>query len=483
MKLSHFKEKRFRYGTFSTAMMLLAVILFVLVNLLAGEFNRTWDLTAEGLFTLSSQSRTFLNELEQDVTLTMIAPTGTEEPILVALMEEYAAANAHIATAFRDPMVNPAFVQRFSAGLEGGMMPNHSIVVESGGQYRVITPDLMITPQFNQWGQIVGIASVNFERQITTAIHAVTQGETAIVYKVGGSGEVPPDPAFFSFLEAENFIVRDLHALDILREGIPEDADILLLTTPQWDWPADKATAILAFLEDEGRAFIAFDPVFGERRPQFDRVLANYGIRVSDYVIMENDPRQHIMVPMFLLPHLWPHEINLPLVAEGRMGLLLRFAGAIEPADILRPTTTMEPLMITSTDAFGRTDMHIESTLFHEGYDYDGAPFMLAAAITDTFFTDRAHITQIVVVSGSDVWASPPREVVGDNNFAFVASSLGWLMGQEPGPFIPTRTPPGTAPLMLNQFQANALAGLSMGVLPVAVLIVGVAVWLRRRHS
>jgi ABC-2 type transport system permease protein len=482
--LAMFKEKRFRYGTFSTAMMLFAVVLFVLVNLLAGQFNRSWDLTNEQLFTLSQNSHDFLATLDQDITLTMVVPTGTEEPILAALLEEYANASPRITVAYRDPMVSPAFVQEFSTGLDG-VMPNHSIIVQSGTDYRVITPDTLFTPRHNQIGQIVGIASINFERQITTSIHAVIQGEIAVLYKVLGSGELPLDPVFVEFLEAENFIVRSIDAVTIIRDGFPEDADILLLSMPQWDWPAEKADRILAFLENEGRAFMAFQPQFGNRMPNLDRVLGAYGIRISDYVVLENDPRQHIINPMFKIPRLMPHEINLPLAAAGRMTLLLRFCAAIEPAGMERTTTEVIPLLFTTVNAFGRTNMHLESLLFHPGEDYDndGMAFPLAVAVTDSVFAQRYVETRFVVAGTGDIWSSTSREVVGDTNYMFVVGSLRWLTGQGPGLFISTRTPPGEAPLMLNQFQANMIVGFAMGILPLAALAVGAFIWYRRRHS
>ncbi|MCL2501151.1 MAG: GldG family protein [Defluviitaleaceae bacterium] len=481
-KFGILRDKRFRYGTFSTAMMLFAFILFVLVNLLSGEFNRAWDLTDENLFTLSAQSHRFLETLEQDVTVTLIAPTGAEDPLLSALLEEYASTNSRITVGSRDPLLSPGFVQQFSADLDGAI-PNQSIIVQSGTQYRVITPDMMITLQHNQRGRI---ASVNFERQITTSIHAVTQGEVAVAYKVLGSGETPLEPSFISFMESENFIIRSIDAITIIRDGIPQDADILLLSTPQWDWPAEKADRILAFLEDEGLAMMVFDPQFGGRMPNFDRVLASYGIRISDYVLMETDQRHHVMLPMFLIPQLWPHEINLPLAATGRMTLLMRFAAAIEQTGLMRTTTSVEPLLITTGNAFGRTNMQLESPLFHPGDDYggDGAHFVLAAAITESVFTaGRSMETRIVVVGSSDVWSPSAREVVGDNNFMFAAGAMRWLAGQGPGLFIPTRTPPGVHPLMLNQFQANMIAGFSMGLLPLLTLAAGVFVWYRRRHS
>jgi hypothetical protein len=423
-----------------------------------------------------------LRDLEHDVTITLVAPAGTEEPMITGLIDEYANTNPRITVSSRDPMLNPAFVQSFSSGLEGGIIPNHSIIVQSGAQYRVITPDLLLTPQFDQMGRVVGIASINIERQITTAIHAVTQGELAVVYKVTGSGEQALEPEFIMFLETENFIVRTLDAMAVMRDGIPESADILLLSAPRRDWPTEKADRILAYLESGGRAFIALEPQFGNRMPNFDRVLAAYGIRASDYSVMDVDPRNHIMFPMFILPDMWPHEINMPLAAEGRLNILLGFSGAIEILEIRRAATEFDLLMATSMNAFGRINPEIESFLFHEGEDEEG-PFIIGATITDTVFADRTLVTKIVAVGSDSIWGQSAREIVGDNNFAFVASALRWLTEQGPGLFIPTRTPPGFAPLMLNQLQANAIAGFSMGVLPLVTLAVGIFIWHRRRHS
>jgi ABC-2 type transport system permease protein len=461
--------------------MLLAVALFVLVNITASEFNHTWDLTAENLYTLTPQSHQFLRELQQDITLTLIAPAGTEEPMLVTILEEYANASSLITVNTRDPMLSPAFLQGFSSDLEGGMIPNHSIIVQSSTQYRVITPDLMFTLLFDAMGQVEGIASVNFERQITTAIHTVTQGQVATLYYITGSGEAPLEPPFIAYLETENFIVRNLDALALMRDGIPADADILILSAPQRDWPTEKADRILAFLEDNGRALIVLEPQHGNRKPNFDRVLAAYGIRASDFYIMDADTRNHIMFPMFILPDLWPHEIFLPLALDGRMNVLLAFASAIELMEIRRHSLEFDLLMTTSTSAFGRVNPEIESFLFHPEEDQPG-PFIIATTIIDANPADWAQSTELVVISSGAIWEDHAREIIGDNNFAFVASSLRWLTGQGSGLFIPPRMPPGAAQLDLNQFQANMIAGFSVGILPLIIIAAGTFTWYRRKN-
>ena len=179
--LTIFRDKRFRYGTMSTAMMVLAVLLFGLVNLVAGGFNRTWDLTRDRFFTLSSQTQTFLDNLQYDVNIFYIAQTGDDMPMIARLLEEIDRGSSRINYEVRDPMINPMFVNQFAAGNEG--IPLHSVIVESGGRHQVITfMDMFSVTVDPQWGGITGIHAINIEREVVTAIHVVTQGVPAVVY-------------------------------------------------------------------------------------------------------------------------------------------------------------------------------------------------------------------------------------------------------------------------------------------------------------
>ena len=474
---TNFKEKRFRYGTFSTAMMLLAVVLFVVVNLVADEFNRSRDLTAEQLFTLTSQSRNFLENLDRDVTITHIAQTGHENAIISQLMEEYAAASRHVTIEMRDPLINPAIVHALAerAGMDGGI-PDSSVVVQSSTDIRVITPSDMMTFDFNMWGQITGIRSFNFEAEITRALHFVTQGEPPIIYVVTGSEEMGIGPNLRTFLERENFIVRDVN---LVVEEVPENADILIITMPSRDWAEIKADRILAFLEDEGRAFFAMH-FSSTSFPNVDRVLAAYGIALGDYLVFEGNPRNILQLPHNVLPTISHHPIHTA-AHERNFATLLQLPISLDVLDVRRVSLDIEPLMMTSREAFARVDPY-EVSLVQVPSDISG-PFVLAAAITDTRFIDRTLETRMVLVSSFAITNDEVDAFIGGGNSQFVLGSLNWLQGQPPGIFIPVRRPPGMAPLVMNQFQAAVLNGVAIVGLPLITIAAGVFVWFRRRHS
>jgi len=468
------REKRFRYGTFSTAMMLFAVVLFVLVNLIAGEFNRNFDLTRQQIFTLTRQSEDFLAHLDQDVTITHIAPTGNEHYVISQLLIEYAAASNHITIETRDPMFSPALIHQFAleAGIEGGIADN-SVVIRGADGTIVLQPMEMMSFNVDMFGRPESIRSYNFESEITRAIHRLTLGEPPIVYYVIGSGEMPLPQGLSLILESGNFVIREI---DLVMQEVPEDADILILAMPVRDWTEVKAGRIAAFLEDEGRAFIALN-YFPVEMPNMDGVLAAYGIGRGEHIILEGDARNIFQYTNWIFPNTTSHDIT-----DGVQGPhLLMDAAAVETLPVRRVSTNIEPLWRTSHSAFARVDTEDVTGSQIPG-DIPG-PFDLAVAITDTQFVERTYFTRLVVVGSNAALSDEVNSVIGGGNARFVLSALHWLHGQPPGIFVPPRIPPGRIPIMINQVQRNVMTGVALGGLPLVCIAFGVFVWFRRRYN
>ena len=477
------KEKRFRYGTFSTAMMLFAVVLFIFVNLIADEFNRSFDLTPDSIFSLSERSHDFLETIDQDVTITHIVQLGHGHhwtPLVSQLLEEYDAASRHITVQYRDPMISPALIHQFAeaASVEGGI-GDGSVVVQSGDRIRVLQLMDMLLVDRNWMGQITGIRSYSFEAEITRAIHYVTQGDPPVIYYVTGSGEEALQPFLRMLFENENFAVREIN---LVLQDVPESADILLIPMPSRDWTEVKGERILDFLVDDGRAFVAANLTF-EDMPVFNGVLASYGIAPINHLILEGNSNNIFQQRAnFILPNISDHEINQNLQGRNLANLAIEPIG-IETLELglRRNSTNIEPLWVTSRDAFARVDIE-EVTASRVPGDIEG-PFDLAVAITDTRFVERTHTTKLVVVGSMWTLNDDVMNVAGPGNYQFVLDSMRWLYGESPSIFIPGRVPPGSAPLMLTQLNVNVMNGIALGFLPLTCLVIGVIVWFRRRHN
>jgi len=487
------KDKRFRYGAFSTVMMLAAATIFVLVNLLAGEFDRSADLTRERLFSLTDQSRNFIAELRQDVTITFLAGAGEELPgqlgiitrITRQLLEEYEAASPHITVQHRDPLLNPALVNRFAA--EAGMIDTgisaHSVVVEAGGLVRVIPPSEMIEALINPFTMaITRITQFNIEREITRAIVGVTQGYAAVVYFVTGSGEMPISPTFVSFLEAENFAFREVN---LVLEDVPPTADILFIPMPGRDWSELKTDRILDYLRGEGNAFFALGFMI-EEMPNLSRVLDEYGLYLTTNFVFETDSRFILPAQNLKIPMGHPHEIVLNLDAANFVNILPHGAPEMRLQNVRRQSLNISPLWSTTPVAFARSADSEAETFAQHPDDTDG-PFLLAAAVHDrVFLAGTEYNTRIVVtctLNGLSFLDGGLTAMVGEGNWHFVTNSFRWMQGRPPGVSVPVRMPPGQAPLEITAREANVLGGLAMGGLPIVSLGIGAFIWFRRRHS
>jgi len=482
MNIASFKDKRFRYGTMSTVLMIVAVLIFVLVTILADEFDLSRDLTAEQLYTLTEQSHRFLNELETDITLSYVTRTGAESLRITRLFAEYASASSRITTEIRDPMINPTFVHQFITDADGAI-PDGSVIVQSPGDFRIIRPGDMGWRWNPQTGQRVR-ASYDEERAITQAIHSLTLGEPTVVYHITGSGEGQLPAAFLAYMDSQNFEMRTHNAL--LQE-IPETADAIFITMPGRDWGSAKADHILDYLDNrEGRAFIATG-MTSEPLPEFSRVLASYGVSLSELIVIESDAQRIFNWGQFRfnMPVWEFHEgITAPLTMLGftpQQGILVGEPPAIEVLEMRRPSTRFEPLLLTTRDAYGRLFTTDADTILRVPEDVDG-PFMLSVAITDTIMVETTRTTQIVLAPWTLLFEEV-NNIVGGGNWAFISASLNWMQGQPPGIWIPNRQPAGGAPVMLSDGQVAAMTGIVLGVLPIGLFAAGIFIWFRRRHS
>ncbi|MCL2371781.1 MAG: GldG family protein [Defluviitaleaceae bacterium] len=466
------RDKRFRYGMFSTVMMLLAVMLFIIVNLVASGFNITRDLTREQVFTLTDRSIEFLAELNSPVTIYYLVPTGHEHVIISQLLEEYAAASTYIRVELRDPTINPVLAHQLAAEarLAGGIPigSTGSIVVQSATGTVAVT-ELDMLPR-NAAGEIT---SMNFEPSITRAIHNVSQGVPPVVYFVYGSGEIDISIPFIGYLLAENFALR---SINLVENHIPDDADILFITMPSRDWTAAKRDRIEAFLTGGGRAFMALN-LRNEATPSFDNMLASFGIAVGNFLVLEGDSRQYIDNPSIIIPTQQNHPALNNLYHSDFVNIL-PVTTALEILDMRRPATNITPVWTTSFSSFGRHDPN-ETSPERIPSDSDG-PFNLALAITERIGENE---TQFIAVSSLTLISDDVTPFVGESNWLFVADSLRWLHGQPSGIFIPRRNPPGMNPLIVPGFQANIFRAIAMGGLPAVTLIIGVIVYVKRKNN
>ena len=476
--LRAFSDKRLRYGTFSTVMIIVAIGMFMLVNMVADQLNISYDLTRERIFSLSPGSITIAQGLEADVTIYSLWPTGQENFMFQQLLEEYAAHSNRITVINRDPVLHPAFVEQFALPEEP--IAHGSIIVVGPERHRVIHAAELVSTQFN-WQTFQSVVTgFNVEPRVSNAINFVVAADSPIIYHVVGNDELQLPPNLIEEIEMSGYTLREVN---LMFEPVPEDADMLFITMPGRDWTPEVAETILEYLQDEGRAIfvLGYRPVRFER---MDEVLAAYGVRLGDYMVIESNPNHFFMNNhIWLLPDLLPNPITDPVIERNFMPVIAQSTG-IDLLEMRRPSVTIEPFMRTSNQSYGRIDPSIATVTRVPG-DADG-PFDLAVTVEDMFFmaTIGQTLTTRMVVFGSEfIMSEELNTSIGGTNWRVLVNSIDWLRGAPAQVWIPSQAPIHSAPLQMTQAQAGMIALFSVILLPLAFAATGLVIWLRRRNA
>lgn len=180
---------------------------------------------------------------------------------------------------------------------------------------------------------------------------------------------------------------------------------------------------------------------------------------------------------MYLLPVVGDHAIVKP-IKDNSLPLFLPIAQAIEEADTVRNTVTIEPLLTTSGKAFARHAASEETSPEKQEEDLTG-PFATAVAIEDSIYNlvdNETNLTRLVVI-GSSEFLNTGWE--GATNLFM--NSLNWIFEREESISIRPKSLT-LQPLNIATPQLRIYSALALIVIPLGCLIMGLAVWLRRRN-
>lgn len=468
------QSSKMKYGGYAAVITFVIIVGIIVVNLVIQQLGWQVDLTDNSVYTLSRQSRDILDDLEEDVTIYYLAGRNQIDDRILEALDLYAQASNRVDIEIVDPEADPVFAAQYDPQGEG--LRNGSVIVATEDQFRTIQAvDLFSVDRRNpQAPQILGL---NVERRVTNALIFVGTGNTPIVYQTTGHGEInlTTGGAFRRLgeqFENANFEVRSLNLAQAPQ--VPDDAAIVAIMRPRTDISALEAEKLGAFLADGGKAFFALE--FSDQEyPNIGSILERYGLATPVAVVLDPDRNFNNGQPVELWPELQETAITTPLI-DADYRVFTPLARPVVELDTQPRGVEVTPLLVTSEQSFFRTDL-TEQNLERGSGDTRG-PVNIAVQAIEREFTTSDEISRIVVVGDSN-FIEFVDQVNG--NLDFLLNSFGWLEDQEQTLSIR----PATTlqfPMSLNAMQQLIFGGVFVVVIPLAILVAGLVVWLRRRH-
>lgn len=461
--------KKIRRGVFNSSFVVIGLAIVVAVNVFANQLPekaKSVDLTSQNLYTLTDDSVNLVKDLKQDVTLYVLSSEKSADDTVARTLSNYEDASSHIKVEYIDPAVSPNFYASYTdtAPSDG------SIIVVCGNTSKVVSSSDLYQYDIDYSTYTQTKSAYDGEGQLTSAISYVTSEDLPKVYTITGHGETALDDTFKSALEKMNISVKDLTLLQ--EEAIPEDAAAVIINGPTSDFSADDAAKISTYLAGGGKLIVTTAYNKTEDTPNFDGILSAYDIQVTNGLVMDSDSSHYYQYPFYLLPDV----ASATQTSKVSNYVFMPYAQALTNAGAHPDTITWTDLLTTSDNAYVKTDISNITTFEKESGDQSGK-FTLAVNVTDS--ESGADIT---VVASVLAFSNDADSIVSGQNLALFKGIASTFASSDSAVSIDAK-PYTYTTLSVNQSVAIMSETLLVMVLPVALIVIGIVIWYRRRRA
>ena len=201
------KRPQLRYGTYSTAITASVIGIVIVINMIAGQFSDTIgsiDLSDNKLYEITDTSKTFLKELDKEITIRVFADEASMDERIKTFVKKYAALSNKISVEWIDPVLHPPIVEEYGAESE-------TIVVsceETEKQELIYFTDIIVYDYSSYYTTgYVSESEFDAEGQLTSAINAVTNEVEKKAYRTAGHGESSVSSTIYDLFDKSNFTI------------------------------------------------------------------------------------------------------------------------------------------------------------------------------------------------------------------------------------------------------------------------------------
>ncbi len=465
-----FTARSFKSGSYTAfscvVVIAIAVAAVALVEALPASYTSI-DISEEQTTGISDETRAYLDALDKDVTIYLIAEEGEENSYLELLLSNYETASEHITVEQRDPVLYPTFASQYTSET----LASNSLILVCGDNSQVVSVSELYS--FNSSTYSYDFAG---EAAITSAIVALTSDDLPKIYLLTGHGEQDLPSDVQSSLETANY---ETATLNLLSEGsVPDDADVVVMYAPSSDLSEEEKDALLDYLE-AGGSFLLVTDYDDVDMPNVDDLMNAYGLEAVDGLVVEGDPGYRLIgYAYYLLPTVNAgHEITESIAEEGGY-VLFPIAHGIQAIDQYRSSLSITPLLATSDAAYVKTDPNNATTLDYEDGDIEGQT-LVGVAVSEQVDDDVE--TRVVWYSSSYFLDASVDLRVGGNNTELFVSTLAWLGGADTTTASIAGRSMGISVLAVDATEASTVSTFMIGLIPAAFLIWGFVIWRARR--
>lgn len=312
------KNNKLKFRLEGAAVTALSIVIVILLNMLFSvlgtKTDLKLDLTGDGVFTLSDESRQVTDAVSKEINIYYATNAENRNARYSEILASFESASKLIAVSEINLDTDPVFSRNYK------LKSYNSVVVECKEtcKVRIVDSSLIEYGQKNENGIIN--TKVNYlESYVAAAIRYVTSEDPLMVYIAQGHGEIAENSSFLDYLMNMLYTeAMSVKIIDFTTDAIPADADMLLFAGPTQDFTAEDVKKLDDFLEIGGRVQIYSNPSY--ELPNMNAYLeANWGVRINADCV--SDSNTAFIAPSnvgnYLIPYMKEHSMTSYLKTVG----------------------------------------------------------------------------------------------------------------------------------------------------------------------
>jgi len=468
---------------------LTVLALVLMVNYLAARHFTHFPLSSGAQLELSDMTLRVLASLTNEVKV--IVYFDKTDPLydsVWALLKEYSFRNSRLKIEAvdyeRDPGQANVIKSRYNLTSDKDV-----VIFDWNGRSRVIAAgelsELDVQPLISGQSKEVRRTHFKGELMFTSAILNVTSTRPLRAYFLSRHGEHSPtehesERGYAKFAEVLRQNNIEPVSLSLLGTNEVPTGGLLIVAAPADPIPEIELDKIQQYLRNGGRMLALFNVygIYRNKSSGLENVLAEWGVEVGRNIV--RDKPNSVTGRDFLTSAFGNHPIVNPLY---KTSLYL-----VDPRSIRKmpaPTANAEAPSVTELVFTGPEGTVLTDVRGSEIYEHSTdlhTNVCLAVAVEKgkikNVSADRGT-TRIVAVGDSILWGN--RSITSAANREFASLAVNWLLDRSELLAIPP-LPIKEYKLFMTQSQLSAVSWLVLAGMPGSVLLLGLMVWVRRRH-
>ena len=450
--------KTHRAANFAQAAVYTLIVIAILgvLNFLAQRYNKSFDSTANKKYTLSDQTAKVVKNMPGDLVITYWDRPNAF-PNAEDLFNRYKGLSPKVTVEYQD--VDKKRTEAIAAGVKA--VP--TILVKVGNKTET--------------------AKSLTEEEVTGAMVRALKGGDRTVCFTSGFGEASTEDAKGGdgFGAAKDLTEKNNYKTKVVplipKPEIPADCTILVVAGPKRNYLQPAVDAIKTYVENGGRALILLDPPLKfsseiDENPDLVAVLDSWGVKLNKDLVLDLSGVGQLfgLGPQFPIVTKYDDHAIVREMKDLPTGFPIARSMEVSKGD-----KTMVSALFSTTDDAGATE-DLKNPQVNVKALKTGARILAAAG---TYTTGKENGNGRFVVVGTSRWISNGFLAFNGNRDLYM-NMLNWLSSDEDLISIRPKDPEDRR-LNMNARQTSMLGYFSVGAIPLAIVIVGVGVWWKRR--